>query len=366
MAYKNQDYTHTQDSKTGVLLINLGTPEAPTAKALKPYLKEFLSDPRVVEFPRMLWWLILNGIILNVRPKKSAKAYQKVWSEDGSPLAVHTRNQASALAASLSAHYGDAILVDWAMRYGQPAVSDVLQTMFDQGVQQLVVLPLYPQYAGATTGSTFDALANDFVQRRWLPALRFINSYHDHPRYIETLAGRIRQYWDTHGRSDKLVLSYHGVPLRYLHAGDPYHCQCLKTSRLLAARLELEDSEVITSFQSRFGREAWLQPYTDAVLKQLPQTGVKSVQVMCPGFASDCLETLEEIAEENRGYFLAAGGESYSYIPALNAGEDHIALLQTLVMDNLQGWSLTPTDADTLKERAKRQQQCPFNQREAS
>ncbi|WP_045826748.1 ferrochelatase [Teredinibacter turnerae] len=362
MQYKSQNFSHSQNPKTGVLLVNLGTPAAPTAKALKPYLKEFLSDPRVVEFPRLLWWLILNGIILNVRPRKSAAAYAKIWTERGSPLAIHTADQASALEMRLQRRFGDQVLVAWAMRYGSPSMADVQQTLFDQGVQQLLVIPLYPQYSGATTGSTFDALSADFQRRRWLPALRFVNQYHDNPGYIAALAERVRQHWQNNGRADKLILSYHGVPLRYLHAGDPYHCQCLATSRLLAEALQLTESEVITSFQSRFGREEWLQPYTDVLLKQLPGAGVKSVQIMCPGFSSDCLETVEEIGEENREYFLQNGGENYQYIPALNAGEDHIDLLEQLALDNLQGWSLAPTAMRELEQRQQRADSCPFNQ----
>ena len=232
MKYKNNQFSHDLPEKVGVLITNLGTPNAPTAKALKPYLKEFLSDPRVVEFPRLIWWLILNGIILNVRPRKSAQAYQTVWTEKGSPLAIHTSAQAEALRAKMHKVYGDDVVVDWAMRYGDPSLTDVLQGMHDQGVRRLIVLPLYPQYSAATNGSTFDALAQDFTHRRWLPELRFINQYHDFSPYIDAVANKVRRHWDEKGRADKLVFSYHGVPLRYLHNGDPYHCYCLKTSRL--------------------------------------------------------------------------------------------------------------------------------------
>ncbi|TVZ41309.1 ferrochelatase [Alteromonadaceae bacterium 2753L.S.0a.02] len=363
MNYQGQIFDHRQPAKTGVLLVNLGTPEAPTAAALKTYLKEFLSDPRVVEIPRLLWWLILRGIILNVRPKKSAAAYAKVWASQGSPLAIYTRAQAHQLAMQLNRDYNEQIIVAWAMRYGKPAIGTTLQNLLDQGVRQLLVLPLYPQYSAATTGSTFDALAKDFIKRRWLPGLRFVNSYHDHPHYIQALTSHIKNHWQAHGKAEKLIFSYHGVPLRYLHNGDPYHCQCLKTTRLVAERLGLGDDEYVTSFQSRFGREAWLQPYTDETLKSLPGQGVKAVQVICPGFAADCLETLEEIAQENRHVFLEAGGEHYEYIAALNDSAEHMALLKELVYENLQGWQLTPESPEQLQRRAERANACQHNQK---
>ncbi|SMF62818.1 ferrochelatase [Alteromonadaceae bacterium Bs31] len=363
MAFNGQVFEHSQSSRVGVLLTNLGTPAAPTAGALRPYLKQFLSDPRVVEVPRLLWWLILNGIILNVRPARSAKAYASVWSEQGSPLAVHTRNQARALREQLQQRYGDKVMVSWAMRYGSPAIGDVLQQMMDQGVRKLVVLPLYPQYSASTTASTFDALAEDFRQRRWLPELRFVNQYFQHAQYIQALVSSIHAFWAEHGRADKLVFSYHGLPQRYLHQGDPYHCQCLKTTRLVAEQLQLDESEYLTSFQSRFGREPWLQPYTDETLKALPEQGVKSVQVICPGFSSDCLETIEEIAVENRDYFLQQGGQRYEYIPALNAGKEHIQLLDALVQENIQGWMEAADETgDQLQQRAKRAARCEHNQ----
>lgn len=360
MAYKGQRFDHRQPAKTGILITNLGTPEAPTRRALKPYLREFLSDPRVVEVPRLLWWFILNGIILNVRPSRSAKAYAAVWTEQGSPLALHTQNQAQALAQRLADQ--PHLVVRHAMRYGQPAIANTIQEMMDQGVRRLLVLPLYPQYSAATTASTFDALAADFTKRRWIPELRFINGYCDHPLYIAAIANQIKTYRDQHGSSDVLVFSYHGVPLRYLHAGDPYHCQCLKTTRLVAEKLGLQQGEYMTSFQSRFGREEWLKPYTDETMHSLPADGVKSVQVICPGFAADCLETIEEIAEENRSYFLGAGGNSYAYIPALNSSDVHIDLLNTLINENIQGWSGAESDEE-LQLRDERVQHYPFNKK---
>lgn len=333
------DYSHAQVARTGVLLTNLGTPDAPTRKALKKYLAEFLWDPRVVEVPRPLWWVILNLVILNIRPAKSAKAYASVWSERGSPLLVHTQDQCEAIRAKLQAQYGDQIVVEYAMRYGNPSITSVLQKMADAGVQRLLVLPLYPQYSGATTGSTFDAISQDFERRRWLPDFRFIANYHDFSPWIEAMAQHIERFWETHGRAEKLLFSYHGVPKKYLMAGDPYHCACHKTSRLLAERLALKPEEHFTSFQSRFGREEWLKPYTDHTLKAWPKQGVGSVQVFCPGFASDCLETIEEIGEENKEYFMAAGGQSYDYIPCLNAQASHIEALTELIEQNLAGWS---------------------------
>lgn len=338
-------YSHNQIAKTGILLTNLGTPDAPTRKALKTYLAEFLWDPRVVEVPRPIWWLILNAVILNIRPAKSAKAYASVWTERGSPLMSHTQDQCAAITQALQKKYGDQLVVDFAMRYGNPSIASVLEKMADAGVRRLLVLPLYPQYSGATTGSTFDAISQDFQRRRWLPDFRFISHYHDFEPVIEAMAQHIEQYWESHGRADKLLFSYHGVPKRYLLAGDPYHCECYKTSRLLATRLKLAPNEYYTSFQSRFGREEWLKPYTDHTLKAWPAEGIKSVQVFCPGFSADCLETIEEIGEENKEYFLEAGGEHYAYIPCLNAGAKHIEALTTLIEQHLAGWEHTQSPA---------------------
>lgn len=339
MKYIGTDnFDHGQPPRIGVLITNLGTPEAPHRKALRVYLKEFLSDPRVVEVPRLLWWFILNGIILNIRPARSAAAYRTVWTGQGSPLLINTRNQAEALQEALAGRFGDRVIVDFAMRYGSPAIADVVQGMLGRGVSKLLVLPLYPQYAGPTTGSTFDALAADFSRRRWLPELRFVSHYCDYPAYIRALADSIRSHRAQHGASDKLLFSYHGEPRRYLDEGDPYHCQCHKTTRLVAASLGLEETDYLTTFQSRFGREEWLQPYTYETLKALPDQGVKSVQVICPGFSSDCLETIEEIGVENRDYFLAAGGERYEYIPCLNSEPGHIAALAELATGQLSGW----------------------------
>lgn len=356
MKYKGlSDFSHQQQPKMGVIITNLGTPEAPTPSALRTYLAEFLSDPRVVEFPRLLWKCILHGIILRIRPRRSAAAYKTVWTEQGSPLMFHTQNQALALQKTLKDSYGDHVLVDFAMRYGSPSLSERIEQFQKQGVTKLLVLPLYPQYSGATTGSTFDALAHDFTQRRWLPDLRFISHYHDYPAYIEAIADSIKHYRQQHGSADKLLFSYHGVPLRYLKNGDPYHCECYKTTRLVAEKLGLTKDEYTTTFQSRFGREEWLKPYTDETLKELAKHGTKSVQIVCPGFSADCLETIEEIGEENRDYFMEAGGEQYQYIPALNDSPAHISVLTQLIEDNLQGWQLPSSDAGEQREKHYRE-----------
>lgn len=354
MKYQSQTaFTHKQVDKIGVIVSNLGTPQAPTKQALKPYLKQFLSDPRVVEVPKVIWWCILNGVILNIRPKRSAAAYATVWSDEGSPLLVHTKNQAKGIAARFADTWGDQVLVEYAMRYGQPSVESAIDKLLNAGARKIIVLPLYPQYCASTSGSTFDAIAQDFLKRRWLPELRFINQYVDNEAYIACIGDSIKAHWDKHGRTDKLLFSYHGIPKRYLDNGDPYHCQCHKTTRLVAEYLGLGNDEYMTTFQSRFGREEWLKPYTDETLKGLPATGVKSVQVICPGFSSDCLETIEEIGEENREYFEQNGGERYEYIPSLNSDDAHIDMLFELLQQNMQGWQ-QDYDNDTFELRQSR------------
>jgi len=349
----NQNYSHKQHDKIGVLITNLGTPDAPTKTDLKKYLREFLSDPRVVEIPRLLWWVILNLFILNVRPRRSAKAYSTVWTERGSPLLFHTQDQADALRMKLKQTYGENIVVEFAMRYGSPSVDSVIDEMLQQGVRKLLVLPLYPQYCASTTASTFDAVVASLAKKRLIPELRFINHYHDFPEYIQAVADKIGQHWAINGKADKLIFTYHGIPKRYLLNGDPYHCECYKTSRLLAENLGLNEKEYLVSFQSRFGREEWLQPYTDKTLIALPEQGVKSVQLVCPGFSADCLETIEEIDVENRDYFMQAGGERYEYIKALNAESDHIDMMAKLLEQHLQGWTVL-NDTDKRAELAKK------------
>jgi len=335
----NPHFSHKQTDKVGVLITNLGTPDAPKKTELKAYLREFLSDPRVVEVPRLIWWMVLNFVILNIRPKRSAHAYSTVWTERGSPLLFHTQDQADALREKLKKKYGDSIIVDFAMRYGSPSIDSVVSNMLEKGVRKLVVLPLYPQYCASTTASTFDAIAASFAKKRLIPELRFINHYHDYSPYIEAVANKIRQHWEVNGRADKIIFTYHGIPKRYLTNGDPYHCECYKTSRLLAENLCLTKDDYLVTFQSRFGREEWLQPYTDKTLMALPAKGIKSVQLVCPGFSADCLETIEEIGIENRDYFIEAGGERYEYIEALNADVSHIEMMSELLEQHLQGWS---------------------------
>ncbi len=350
MRYINTpDYDHNQTDKIGILLTNLGTPDAPTPGALRRYLKQFLSDPRVVEVPRLLWWLVLHGVILRFRPRRSAKAYATVFTDQGSPLLFNTQAQANAIRDQLQQDGRTDLVVEFAMRYGNPGFDTVLESMFKQGVRKLLVLPLYPQYSGSTSASTFDALAHNFMRRRWLPDLRFISHYPDYAPFISAAAAKIRQHWQQHGQADMLILSYHGIPKRYLTNGDPYHCECYKTSRLIAEQLGLSKAQYMTTFQSRFGREEWLKPYTDETLKNLPAKGIKKVQIFCPGFSADCLETIEEIGEENKDYFLKAGGERYDYISALNAEPQHISALCQLIKDNLHGWQC---DADV--QRASR------------
>jgi ferrochelatase len=346
-----KDYQHSSLEKTGLLITNLGTPEAPTAKALRKYLAEFLWDPRVVEIPRPIWWLVLNLIILRIRPRKSAAVYKKIWTEQGSPLMSHTLGQMEGIKQQLQARGLDHIEVECAMRYGQPSIEHALQKLQEKNVTKLCVLPLYPQYSGSTTGSTFDAVSQTLTQLRWVPEFRFIQQYAGHADYIKACADQIHQHWATHPRHEKLVFSFHGVPKRYLMSGDPYHCQCHKTARLIATQLRLSDEQWMTTFQSRFGREEWLQPYTDKTLEKLGQEGVQSIDVFCPGFSSDCVETLEEIDMENRAIFIEAGGKNFSYIPALNSTPSHIHALTNIAMMHMQGWpALDATYDDSQQE----------------
>ena len=337
-------HRHGQAERCAVLLVNLGTPDAPTASALRRYLAEFLADPRVVEIPRPIWWLILHGYILRVRPARSAAKYRSIWTDEGSPLALWTRRQAAALQAALSAR-GHGLIVREAMRYGQPAVGDVLDGLRRDGVTRVLVLPMYPQYAAATTASVGDAVMLWALRARRQPEFRFVADHHDDSGYIAALAGSVREHWDAHGRPDKLLLSFHGLPRRSLDLGDPYHCHCRKTARLLAEALDLRADEVLVTFQSRLGRARWLEPYTEPTLRELARQGIKRVDVLCPGFVADCLETLEEIDQEARQAFLEAGGEVFHYIPCLNERADWIDALAGIAERHLQGWPTraTPT-----------------------
>jgi len=333
--------------QAGVLLVNLGTPAAPTAQAVRPYLAEFLSDPRVIETPRWLWWLILHGVILRLRPSRSAHAYAKVWTEQGSPLRVGSEALAAGIQTELNRQRPNGpIRVALAMRYGEPSVAYTIERLQREGARKLLVLPMYPQYSATSSGSVIDAVMDSYKTLRWPPELRIINDYHNDPAHIEALATSIEQWWQANGRGDKLLLSFHGIPERYLHAGDPYFCQCHATARLLRERLGLTEDELLMSFQSRVGRERWLHPYTDQMVRKLAARGVKSLDVACPGFSVDCLETLEEIAMQNRDFFIEAGGESLRYIPALNDSAGQVSSLTALILRHTQGWPEFAIDYD--------------------
>jgi len=322
----------------GVLLANLGTPDEPTPRALRRYLGEFLWDPRVVEVPRPIWWLVLNGIILRTRPRRSAAAYARIWTDEGSPLLTISRRQAEAVRERLAAMTGVEVPVALGMRYGRPAIGAALAELERAGCERIAVLPLYPQYSAATTGSTYDAVGAALKRRRRMPALRVIRDYHDDEAYLEALARSIREHWQTHGRGEKLLFSFHGIPKRYVKRGDPYPTQCGRTARAVAQRLGLARGEWRTTFQSRFGPQEWLKPYTDRTLQALPGEGIRRVDLVCPGFAADCLETLEENDMGNRELFLSAGGEQFNYIPCLNDRPDHAEALTGLVARELTGW----------------------------
>lgn len=346
-------FDHTQPPQAGVLLINLGTPDAPTPTAVRRYLAEFLWDRRVVELPRPLWWLILHGLILRRRPARSARKYQKIWTADGSPLLVTSQRQQAAVAKMLAERYPGPIQVALAMRYGQPSIAAGLRELRAAGAQRLLILPLYPQYSAATTASTFDAVVAELGTWRWLPELRFVSGYHDQPRYLAALADSIRTA--RHQRAgERLLFSFHGLPRRHLLAGDPYHCYCHKTARQVAERLQLQPDQWAVSFQSRFGREEWLQPYTSTLLVDWAKAGIHSVDVVCPGFAADCLETLEEIAIENRQLFLEAGGIDYRYLPALNESAAHIECLVELIAHHAAGWPEFSADYDATADATAR------------
>jgi len=350
-------HRHGLPEKAAVLLINLGTPEAPTAPAVRRYLKEFLSDPRVVEIPRAIWWLILNGIILNVRPRKSAAKYAAIWSSEGSPLKVHSERQSRLLRGFLG-HAGQQVVVDYAMRYGQPSIPTTLARLKSEGCTRILLLPLYPQYSSSTTATAFDAAFAWAQTTRNQPEMRTVRSFSDHPAYIRALANSVLDHWRINGRptaSYRLIMSFHGVPRYTLDKGDPYYCECQQTGRLLAEALGLGADDYQICFQSRFGRAEWLRPYTAATLAALGKQGIARVDVICPGFPADCLETLEEIAIEGRTEFIRAGGKEYGYIPCLNERDDWIHALTELAIQHLQGWpTQAPAEAAALAASALR------------
>jgi ferrochelatase len=337
-------FDHASRPRTAVLLVQLGTPAAPTAAALRPYLAQFLGDPRVVEIPRLVWWPILHGIILRTRPAKSAKKYASVWTDEGSPLMVNSVRQAKLLKGVLGER-GHEVEVALAMRYGEPSIESVLNGLRERNVTRLLVLPMYPQYSASTTATVFDEVAR--VLRGWrnLPEVRWVRNFHDDPGYLDALAAGIRAAWDRNGRGDRLVMSFHGVPRRTLELGDPYHCECHATARLLAERLGLAPGEWVVTFQSRFGKAQWLQPYTEPTLQRLAGEGVRRVDVTCPGFVADCLETLEEIAMEAKEVFLHSGGERFDYLPCLNDSPSFAAGLAALAERHLAGWPTAIPDS---------------------
>ena len=343
-------YTHGSQAKTGILLVNLGTPDAPTKSAVRRYLKEFLWDQRVVEIPRAIWWLILNGIILNVRPAKSAAKYATIWTKEGSPLRFYTERQAQMLHGFLGEKIKSPLKVVAAMRYGNPSIEAGIDQLKADNCTNILVLPLYPQYAASTTASTFDQVARVLMKKRNVPGVRFVRSYHDHPAFISAVAKNVETHWQKIGRpdfrTDKLLMTFHGVPKFHLDKGDPYHCESHKSARLIAEKLGLQNDHYLVTFQSRFGKAEWLQPYTDKTLAELAAKGVARVDVICPGFASDCLETLEEIGMEAKETFLHAGGKTFHYLPVANDSQAYVTALAAVAMEHLHGWVSMDRDHD--------------------
>ena len=344
---------HGSSSRTAVLLVNLGTPDAPHASAVRRFLREFLSDPRVVEIPRVIWWPILYGIVLPLRPRKTAAKYAAIWSEEGSPLMAHSRQQALLLRGYLGER-GVSVDVVLAMRYGEPSIASVLKQLQEDNTERVLLLPMYPQYSATTTASVFDAVAAELKRVRKVPELRWVKSFHDHPGYIHALKQSVLDHWSKFGalaRGDKLVISFHGIPKRTVLRGDPYHDECQETGRLVAEALGLNQGEYLITFQSRFGRAEWLQPYTAPSLRKLAAEGAGRVDVICPGFATDCLETLEEIAIEGKHEFLSAGGRQFHYIGCLNEKPAFIAALTDLVEQQMQGWPIAHSNRSPITDR---------------
>ena len=337
-------YEHGSPESLGVLLVNLGTPDEPTTRAVRRFLRVFLSDPRVVEIPRAIWLPVLYGFILPFRPARSAEAYSKIWTSEGSPLLHISEDIVRSLRQKISQRFAGPVHAALGMSYGSPSIPSALDRLHSEGARRIIVLPLYPQYSGTTTGSVFDAVTAALSTRRWVPEVRFINHYHDSPGYIAALAASVTEYWEQNGRGDRLLMSFHGIPKQTFLRGDPYHCQCLKTARLLANSLELAENEFDVTFQSRLGRAEWLQPYSDETIADLGRSGLERLDVLCPGFAADCLETLEEIAIQNGELFRESGGGDLRYIAALNARDDHVSFLARLVEKHAGGWPESSPD----------------------
>ena len=322
-----QNFQHENEQKKGVLIAYLGTPDSPDVLSVRRYLKEFLSDPRIIEVPKIIWWFILNIFILNFRSFNSARLYKSIWTDGGSPLLVNCLKIKEKVQKSLPSNYQVAL----GMRYGNPSIKNALNELKEANCRDIEVITLFPHYSATTVGSIFDAVSTEIKSWRWVPSVKFLNSYHDNPLLIEILSKRIQKSFDSQGKPDKLVFSYHSIPKKYFDSGDPYHCLCQKTSRLIAEKLSLDEKDYITAFQSRFGPSEWLKPYTSETMKSLPKESIKSVQVVSPGFGVDNLETLQEIDIENKEYFEDAGGENFHYIPCLNDDDDHVEFLISLI-----------------------------------
>lgn len=349
MKFYAEQFEHDKAEKIGILLVNLGSPDAPDARSIRRFLREFLSDHRVIEIPQFLWQIILNLFILPFRPSKLVPLYQSIWTPDGSPLVSIAEKQKTKLAtlfAEKNKQKGNSqFSFALAMRYGKPDIHLALRQLAQDNVHKVLVFPTYAQYSGTTTASIFDAVSSQLQQWRWIPELRFINSYYDQPEHIQALADSVQTYWQSHKKGQKLVMSFHGLPQRNVSLGDPYYSQCHKTACLLAAQLNLDETQWLITFQSRFGKAEWLKPYTSASLQALAEQGIDSVDVICPGFAIDCLETLEEISVENRDVFLNAGGQNYQYIPALNDSAENIKAMASLIEQHTQGWEARDVDS---------------------
>ena len=339
MKYKSdKNYSHGDERKIGVLLVNLGTPDEPTTSAVRKYLAEFLSDPRIVEIPKIIWWLILNLIILNIRPKKSRDLYKKIWLEKGSPLLVISNKIVEKIKISKNISDQKNVILSLAMRYGNPSINSALENFKEQNINKLSIVPMFPQYSAATTASIFDKVTEEIKKWRNIPDVRFLSTYHDNSHYISACADRISNFWKNQEKSKKLVFSFHGLPQVNLHKGDPYYCYCQKTAKMIAAELDLSDEEYVVTFQSRFGKQVWLQPYTDETLEKLAKEGIYSVDVFCPGFLCDCLETLEEINMQSRENYILHGGKSFNYIPALNDFEKNIEAMEKIILGEISNW----------------------------